>query len=101
MTTPDGRHIRFGLANGSKKQSENFKSSDLIGIYPIVIGPEHLGKTLGVFVAVEVKTPDWNPAKKLDRHETAQFNFINWVVSRGGIAGFVNNVDSFLKIILK
>ena len=99
MKNEEGRVVRFGLGNESVKRSEHIKSSDLIGIWPVTITPQMVGSTVGLFVAVEVKSPDWNPAKKLDARETAQKNFIDWIRSLGGIAGFANNVDGLLKIL--
>jgi hypothetical protein len=60
-----------------------------------------VGRRIGVFTAIEVKSEDWNPQKKLDAHEQAQENYMAWVRLRGGFAGFCNSVDSFLKIIGK
>jgi hypothetical protein len=93
-----GRPVRFGLGNVSKKHAENSKSSDLIGITTIIITPEMVGQKIGVFTAIEVKDENWNCQKKLDKHETAQFNFIQWVISKGGIAGFANSVDNLKQI---
>lgn len=83
-----GRVVRFGLANESSRLSETFKSSDLIGIMPD-----------GRFIAIECKKSNWNPNKNFDAREIAQKNFIDFIVVRGGIAGFANSVDAFLKII--
>jgi len=95
-----GRVVRYGLGNISKKHQDRIASSDLIGITKVVITPEMVGQTLGVFTAVEVKKEAWNPNKKFDKRETAQSNFINWVVSMGGFAGFANGVDK-IKTILR
>lgn len=95
-----GRLIRYGLGNVSKKHQENSASSDLIGITKVVITPDMVGKTLGVFTAIEVKKEDWNENKKLDKREQAQSNFITWVKSLGGFAGFCNDAIK-LKDILK
>jgi len=43
-----GRLVTYGLCKGS---------SDLIGLRQVLIGPEHLGQTLAVFTAIEVKAP--------------------------------------------
>jgi len=88
-----GRLVRYGLGNLSKKQTEVFASSDLIGITKKVITPDMVGQTVGIFTAVEVKKEAWNPEKKLNPRETAQFNFINWVKTQGGYAFFANNID--------
>src|SRR5690606_29509743 len=46
---PDKRGVpvRFGLANSSKQESDTFASADLIGIYPLLITPAHVGCTVG------------------------------------------------------
>lgn len=98
FTDSTGRVVRFGLGNVSKKHQENSRSSDLIGITEVVITPEMVGQTIGVFTALEVKHPDWNCNKKFDKHEQAQFNFIQWVRSKGGIGAFVNSVDNLYTI---
>lgn len=88
-----GRVIRYGLGNVSKQHQERIASSDLIGITQIVITPDMVGKTIGVFTAVEVKKEGWNPDKKLDKRERAQNNFIQWVKSLGGFASFCNDAE--------
>ncbi len=96
-----GRWIRFGLANVSKKSQALFKSSDRIGFTEIVITPEMVGKVVAVFTAIEKKKSTWNPDKQLDDHEKAQKNYIDYILLRGGFAGFANSIDSFRKIIRK
>ena len=96
----EGRPVRFGLGNISAKHNENSKSSDLIGITKIVITPDMVGKTVGVFTAVEVKKEGWKESKKFDKREQAQSNFITWVKSLGGFAGFCSDADR-VKDILK
>lgn len=96
-----GRLVRYGLGNVSKQHNENLKSSDLIGITQVLITDEMVGKWIGVFTAIEVKKEAWKHGKKLDKRETAQSNFIKWVVARGGFAGFANKVDDLVKIIRK
>lgn len=93
-----GRMIFFGLGNISKKHGENSKSSDLIGITSVTVTPEMVGRTLAVFTAIEVKEEAWKPSTT-DKRERAQRNFIEWVKSRGGIAGFVNSVESFKRLL--
>lgn len=94
-----GRQIRFGLGNISGKHAENMKSSDLIGIRTIIVTPGMIGQKLGIFVAIEMKKEDWNPNKVLDKRERAQKNYIDWIIARGGIAGFCNSIDSFRKLL--
>jgi hypothetical protein len=96
----EGRVVRYGLGNTSVTVSKQIKSSDLIGITKIIITPDMVGKTVGVFTAIEVKRQDWKfkPDNERDR---AQNNFIQWIKSCGGIAGFVNSVESYLELVRK
>lgn len=93
-----GRVVRFGLGNISAKSNANFKSSDLIGITPITITKDMVGKTIGVFTAVEAKKEEWK-FSEADERGIAQLKFINFIKSRGGYAGFVNDAE-FLKNII-
>ena len=65
------RPIRCGLIKGS---------SDLIGWTPVTITPEHVGQTLAVFTALEIK----RDARQ--RPTPEQTHFLNAVVQAGGIA---------------
>lgn len=87
-----GRFVYYGLGNVSKKHSENIKSSDLIGITTVKITPDMVGQEIGIFTAIEVKAEG---RRSFGSREKAQMNFIEWVRSRGGIAGMVNSVDQF------
>ena len=82
----DGRYIRFGLANDSKQLNQNLKSSDLIGIRPIIITPDHVGLMLGQFVAREVKLTT--------RRNQGQTNFINLINNNGGDACYASDVGT-------
>lgn len=66
----DARPLRAGLCPGS---------SDLIGIKPVVITEEMVGMTLGVFLAIEVKTPT-------GRLSPEQQRFLEHVQKSGGVA---------------
>jgi hypothetical protein len=85
-----GRLIRYGLGHDSERLNKVFKSSDLIGIWPLVVTPEMVGRTLGVFFAVEVKAPGWKLRPGDDRAQ-AQQNFGEWVRSHGGIFTFATH----------
>jgi hypothetical protein len=78
-----GRPVQFGLAKGS---------SDLIGLRSVTIGPEHVGQTLAVFVAVEVKS-----AK--GRTTAEQGAFIEQVTAMGGLAGVARTVGEAAAIL--
>ena len=92
VTTEDGRHIRFGLGNTSAILNKKIKSSDLIGITPTIITPEHVGQTVGIFTAIEVKHGGWrfNPG---DDHARAQLKFLEIIHSLGGIGTFISDAD--------
>jgi hypothetical protein len=85
--------VRYGLANESQEQNKKVKSADLIGIKPVLIGPHHIGQTIGQFVSREVKHEGWK--WKGDAHETAQMNWCNFVLSKGGDASFCTGPGSF------
>lgn len=90
---PTDRIIRYGLGNDSKKLSDVFKSSDLIGITPVTIQPQHVGRSVGLFTAVEVKHPGWKrPENARDR---AQEAFLVSVCQLGGLGMFVTHEDQY------
>jgi hypothetical protein len=86
-TLQNGSYIRWGLANDSTALNKVVKSGDLIGINPVLITPEHVGRTLGVFCSREIKREGWryNPNNARER---AQQAWIDLVVSLGGDAAF-------------
>lgn len=97
LDTPDGRHIRFGLGNSSHDINKRLKFPDRVGILPIKITPDMIGLTVGVFIGVELKREGWNYTGQ--GREEAQSNAIELIKRKGGIAGFVNSIDSFRKLI--
>lgn len=81
-----GVPVRYGLANDSPAMNKRIKSADLIGIRPILIGPEHIGHTIGQFVSREVKAEGWK-FKGTEREE-AQMRWAMLVQQYGGDARF-------------
>jgi len=72
-----GRLVTYGLCKGS---------SDLIGLSQVLIGPEHLGQTLALFTALEVKT-------SRGRLSAEQEKFLRLVQQLGGRGGVVRSVE--------
>lgn len=82
-----GVPIRYGLANDSSVVNKSVKSGDLIGIRPVVITPEMVGRVVGQFVSIECKREGWkyNPN---DQHQVAQARWAEIVNKLGGYAIF-------------
>lgn len=92
LRSETGQMVRYGLANDSARINAAVKSSDLIGLRPVLIGPEHLGATIGQFVAIECKAPGWR-FRGLPR-ETAQLAFLKLVSALGGHATFATGAET-------
>lgn len=84
------RVIKTGLCKGS---------SDLIGYTERIITPDMVGQKIAVFTAIEVKKEDWKVTKKLNEHENNQKIFLDKIKEGGGLAGFVNSIDSFKELV--
>lgn len=87
-----GRMIRYGLCNDSAQLNKLIKSSDLIGITPVMAFLASTGQwhRLGVFTALEIKETGWHPTPS-DERAIAQAKFHDIVREAGGFAGFVND----------
>lgn len=94
-----GRWVRYGLANDSKEMNAKIKSSDLIGIVPITIQPHHVGRTFGIFTAIECKKSGWHLTPG-DKRGQAQQRFIDIVHSVGGIGGFATGPKDLAGILM-
>jgi len=90
--TDTGSFIRYGLANETTAMNKLLKSSDLIGVRPVVITPVDIGRTIGQFMACEVKRTRWKYTGA--GREKAQNNFLELVAGLGGDARFVNSEGS-------
>ena len=93
-----GRIIRYGLMNDSKQLNERFKSSDLICVVPVTITPEMVGRTIGVYTAIECKQSGWHLTPG-DKRAQAQLRYIDAVRSVGGIGGFVTDPSQVADLI--
>jgi len=81
--TKSGRVIKYGIANPG--------GSDLIGWTPLKITREMAGRTVAIFTALEVKTPEFIEPR--NTHEMRQEHFITVVRNAGGIADFVRSAN--------
>ena len=77
----DGRWVTYGVAPGG---------SDLIGWHSVCVTPQMVGRVVGLFTALEIKTPEGHTPPK--RRE-AQRRFIAAVNDAGGLAGMVRSVE--------
>lgn len=78
--TQNGCPISFGLAKGS---------SDLIGIAPIKITSAMVGKTLGIFLSIEIKKDKQGSYKATKE----QKRWLAFVEKNGGIGAVLDNAD--------
>lgn len=92
VTTDDGRHIRYGLANESMAMNRVIKSADLIGITPVDITQAHVGRRFGMFTSIEVKRPGWR--YRGQGREVAQLAWANAIISLGGWASFATGPEA-------
>jgi hypothetical protein len=91
------RMVRYGLANDSATINEKLKSGDRIGITPVVITQDMVGKTIGVFTSIEVKKEGWT--YKATEREKAQQAWIDLIKNCGGIADFANSKQRYINVV--
>jgi len=82
FTDEHGNHVRYGLGNISKQVNDVMKTPDYVGIWPLHVGPEHVGTTVGQFVGIEMKEAGWRYTGR--GREQAQMNFGELVLRLGG-----------------
>ena len=99
MEDKTGRIVRFGLSNDSAALNAAIKSADLVGITPMTVQQHHVGRTVGVFTALEVKRPGWHLTPG-DKRGQAQKRFLDIVVGVGGMAGFVTDPADLANILV-
>ena len=73
-----GATVNFGIPGKG--------GSDLIGMHSMTITPEHVGRTVAVFLAIECKSATGKPTPE-------QQAFIAFVRSQGGIAGIARSEE--------
>ena len=73
-----GRYVQFGVGSPG--------GSDLIGYRKVTVTEAMVGQEIAQFAAVEVKTPR-------GRVKSEQQQFIDHVLSAGGVAGVARSVD--------
>jgi len=84
--TMDGRPVKIGVPG----------ASDLIGIVPHVVTAEDVGRTIGVFCAIETKQEKDNTSKG---RKQSQASFIGVVRSFGGVAGIARSVTDAVAMV--
>lgn len=88
MQDESGRVVRYGLCNDTAELNRKIKSADLIGIKPVLIGPQHVGRIIGQFWSREVKRANWSWTG--NEHEVAQARWMELILSKGGDAALTN-----------
>ena len=83
----NGSFIRWGLANDSAALNAKCKSADLVGLRPLLVTADMVGRTVGQFASVECKRPGWK-YRGGDR-EAAQLRWLEAIQANGGHARFV------------
>lgn len=79
----NARPLHAGLCKGS---------GDLIGAVPVVIRPEHVGRKIGVFGSLEIKSESGSVRDD-------QANFAEQINGLGGLAGIAKCEDDAIRIL--
>lgn len=87
----DGTFLRYGLLNDSQRISDEIKSSDLVGGYPLVITAGMVGQTVCQLWLVECKEGGWSYSG--DEHEAAQLKFLELGLAMGARATFAQSEE--------
>jgi hypothetical protein len=85
ITLENPRPLHAGLCTGS---------SDVIGIMPVIVTPEMVGRTVGLFVAIEVKTGNVPVSQE-------QARFLAMVRDCGGVAMLAKSAPDALAALQK
>ena len=86
----------FLLADGRRVISGTPGMSDLQGLVSITVTQAHVGQTLAVYAAIEVKAPG---GRTKPERLAAQQQFIATVRQLGGRAGFATSVNEAHRIL--
>lgn len=90
MVDASGRMVRYGLANDSKRLNTHIKSADLVGLRPVTITQDMVGKVIGQFVSREIKASHWKYSGT--PREQAQARWAEIINAAGGDARFCTGV---------
>jgi hypothetical protein len=86
------RPVRWGLANDSTRVNKVMKSADLIGLRPLIVTDDMVGKRIAQFVSRECKREDWRYTGT--EEELAQLAWATIINDNGGDAKIVKAVGS-------
>lgn len=90
MVKHDGKYLV--LENPTKILGAPAGTSDIVGCKPTIITPQMVGKTVGIFVCIEVKKPT-ESAKKHQEDYLAQMRL------RGAIVGVARSREDAVRIL--
>lgn len=93
LKNQDGEIVRYGLGNVSSKINKIMKSSDLIGVEPVIITPDMVGFVIGRILVRECKPEGWRYSGT--EREVAQKRFIDLINEVGGNAAFTDGTYDY------